>query len=177
MPEASEDATILIAISWQALERVRNKNKKTELCNCTISLVFAAFYIEANLNHIIEKMNKTKEMNNFFKNNKHPGLHYKLGWFYNRFVARPKAQNSDQLRNKYHIENKIKKSFPGFYKIYDFRNNISHGHIDHSLANKKKTEKLRERAKQIVDKLFDITKKSGYVIPRSTTYEIAIAAK
>ena len=57
MPEASEDATILIAISFQALQRLETRNKATEICDCTITILFAAFFVEANLNYILYKIN------------------------------------------------------------------------------------------------------------------------
>lgn len=174
MPEVSEDATILIATSWQALGRANHKNEKTELCNCIIVIVFSAFFIEANLNQIIEKMGKTKEMNNFI-NKDYPGLQSKIGWFYNEFIARSKALNRKQLFNKSHnLKQKMSRCFPGFYELYNFRNNISHGHIDKSITNFEKSEKLRNQAKKIVDKLFKIAEKNNYKIKRIIPYEVAI---
>src|SRR5262245_43722618 len=86
MPEGSVDATILLATSWQALKRAKNGDERTMLCNCTVVVVFAAFFIEANLNHIVEEMGKTNEMLQFL-GNRNAGLQHKLAWFYNNFVA------------------------------------------------------------------------------------------
>lgn len=49
MPEASKDATLIIATSWQALNRAETGDERTMICNCTVMIVFAAFYIETNL--------------------------------------------------------------------------------------------------------------------------------
>lgn len=174
MPEVSEDATILLAISWQALGRAKNGDERTILCNCTVVIVFAAFYIEANLNHIIRTMNKTKEMKTFLKN-KHPGIQDKLAWFYNCFVAWSFASDKKQLYAK-GIKQKLRKKFPGLNRIYKFRNDISHGKIDRSIANSVDTEKIRNQTKEIVDELFKIaTKAGGHEIPRTITYMEAIS--
>jgi len=55
MPEATEDAVFLIATSYQALGRASVGDDETMTCNCTVVLVFAAFFIEANLSHIIKE--------------------------------------------------------------------------------------------------------------------------
>lgn len=114
MPEASSDAAILIAISWQALNRAIRNNKETLVCDCTVVILFAAFFMEANLNHIIAKLNKSEEVKKFFKNN-HPGLQDKLGWFYNEFIEKSQVENSRQLYDK-GIVKKIRERFPGFEK-------------------------------------------------------------
>jgi hypothetical protein len=172
MPEGSEDATILIATSWQALKRARSGDERTMLCNCTIVIVFAAFFIEANLNHIVETMNKTTEMSRFL-GNRYAGLQDKLSWFYNCYVARLKALNKRQMFQN-GIERKLRRKFPGFNEIYQFRNNISHGTIDRLAANLDNAETLRRRAKAIVDELYRIAANAGNEIPRSVTYEVAI---
>ena len=58
MPEGSLDATILIATSWQALKRAKGGDERTMITNCTIVIVFASFFIEANLNRIIRPLAK-----------------------------------------------------------------------------------------------------------------------
>jgi hypothetical protein len=172
MTEVSEDATILLATSWQALSRAKNEGEQTMICNCTIVLVFAAFYIEANLNHIIGAMNKTTEMSRFL--GKKPGLQDKLAWFYNCYVARVKTPNKQQMYNN-GIFKKLRRKFPGFNQIYQFRNKISHGKIDRSIANLDDAQRLRNNAKSIVDELFNIAAKTDHVIPKSVTYADVVA--
>jgi hypothetical protein len=174
MPEGSEDATILIATSWQALKRAENGDERTMTCNCTVVIVFAAFFIEANLNHIVETMKKTKEMSRFL-GNPYSGLQDKLAWFYNCYVARSKAAGRRQMYQN-GIERKLRRKFPGFNEIYMFRNNISHGVIDRRIANINDAKRLRMKAKSIVDELFKIVARVGYEIPRSVTYEVAITS-
>jgi hypothetical protein len=174
MPEISKDASILIGISWQALGRAKSGNEVTKMADCTVALVFAGFYIEANLNQIVEATNKKQEMLDFLDNKK-PGLQDKLAWFYNSFATQSKIDSrKDFKKRKKNIYDLIRVKFPGFDEIYNFRNDISHGKIDTSTANLSDAEKLRKQAKIIVDELFNLAEQAGYRIPRNTTYYDAI---
>ena len=153
MAEVNTDAMALISISWQALTRVIQGNKDTELCDCTIMILFAGFFIEANLNYIIDNMKTNQQMRQFLKikkKDRYPGLQLKLGWFYNEYVARDKAINRDDpLFHKAVIRRKLGRKFPGYCTISHFRNKISHGYIDPSIANPENALKLRKQAKDI----------------------------
>ena len=52
MPEVSTDASILIGISWQALERAEKGDERSIISDCTVAIIFAGFFIEANLNQM-----------------------------------------------------------------------------------------------------------------------------
>ena len=78
MPEGSGDAAILIATSWQALNRALREGPDTSLCNCTVVVLFSGFYLEANLNYVIEQLHKNRQMKAFL-NQRHPGLRDKTG--------------------------------------------------------------------------------------------------
>jgi hypothetical protein len=169
MPEASPDATIIIATSWQALGRAETGDERTRISNCTIIIVFAAFYIEANLNHIIETLGQTYEMMEYY--GYRPGLKDKLAWFYIKFCT------DDKMKSKKEIIRELKPRFPGFDEISSFRNGVSHGVIDRILANLEDAKNLRAQAKTIVDDLFDIAKQAGYEIPRGITYEATISSE
>ncbi|MFN8411086.1 MAG: hypothetical protein U0Z26_01725 [Anaerolineales bacterium] len=161
MPEGTPDASILIATSHQALSRVIQDNKDTIVCDSTIVILFSAFFIEANLNHIRTILDQKGEMG---------GLQPKLKWFYNEYIEAlpPKAKNTSE---------KLEKEFPGFKKIQKFRNKISHGEIDLSLANRKDAEDLRQKAKDIVNKLYKtIEDKTNIKIHRDITYINAISS-
>ena len=67
-------------------------NKETLICDCTVVILFAGFFIESNLNYIVEEINMKQNMTKFL-NMKYPGIQDKLGWYYNEFVARSKAFN------------------------------------------------------------------------------------
>ena len=175
MPEVSRDATILIATSWQALTRAIGQSRDTLLCDCTIVILFAGFFIEANLNDLIERLGQEHQMTAFLNNNPHPGLQDKLAWFYNEYVARRKARNKSELV-KNRIYRKIRRKFPGFAELYRFRNDISHGVINRTAGSLEKTKKLRQHAKVMVESLFDIAGKAGHHIERRTTYWEAIAS-
>jgi len=92
---------------------------------------------------------------NRFLNNQYAGLQDKLAWFYNSFIARPKAATKRQMYYN-QIVRKLRRKFPGFGEIYEFRNNISYGVIDPHTANLQDSERLRQRAKSIEDELFRI---------------------
>lgn len=172
MPEGSRLAAILIATSWQALNRAIRESPDTLLCNCTVLILFAGFYIEANLNYIIEKLHMTGHMRSFL-HQRHPGLQDKLAWFYNRYVTTSKAATRTDLYAR-GIKQKLRRRFPGFAKLYRFRNDISHGVINRSARSLEEALQLRQRAKDIVNDLFKIAESAGHSIPRATTYHQAI---
>jgi hypothetical protein len=172
LPEAGRHAPILIAISWQGLHRAIREGQQSLLCNCTVVILFAGFYLEANLNYIVDHLHMTGQMNAFL-HHPHPGLQDKLGWFYNEFVARSKAVNRGELYSS-GITEKIRRRFPGFAKLYRFRNDISHGVINRSARSLSEAQRLRQQAKDIVNELFEIVRERGRDIPRATTYYQAI---
>lgn len=174
MPEGSRDAAILIAISWQALNRTLTGDQNTLLSDCTVIILFAGFFIEANLNHIIEELNRRSQMTTFL-NKRYPGIQDKLGWFYNEYVARARVTNRKQLYDS-GIERKLRRKFPGFAEIYRFRNDISHGVINRAAYSVEWVLRLRNQPKKIVDSLFEIVSRQGREIPREVTYWEAIAS-
>jgi hypothetical protein len=166
LPEGGRHAPILIATSWQALNRVFTDGPETRICNCTVVILFAGFYIEANLNHIVEQLHLKDRMKTFLEQ-KYPGLQDKLAWFYNEFVARSKSAKRKDLF-KSGINKKLRRRFPGFAKLYRFRNDLSHGVLNKSAHS-------IDQAKDIVEQMFMILKRRGYSIRRDTTYYQAIA--
>ncbi len=174
MPEGSRDAAILIATSWQALNRAITGDQNTLVSDCTVLILFAGFFVEANLNYIIEELNAKSRMTAFLKK-RYPGLQDKLAWYYNDYVARARASNSKQLYDA-GIERKLRRKFPGFAKLYRFRNDISHGVINRSAYSLEGALRLRNQAKSIVDSLCEIALREGHDIRREVTYWDAIAS-
>ncbi len=175
MSEISNNSAILIATSFQALNRAKAGDKSTILCNCTVTILFASFFIEENLDVIIKRMNKDHEMKKFLmiKKHEHPGLLDKLAWYFNYYSANPKADRREKLFTN-RLEGRLNKRFPGFKRIYQIRNDVAHGKINRHL-NLKETEELRVKAKAVVDDLLDIAAIAGCKIQRNITYEMAIA--
>jgi hypothetical protein len=173
LPEAGRHAPILIATSWQALGRATNEDADALICNCTIVVLFAGFFVEANLNHIVQRLNMTSSLQAFTRK-KYPGLQDKLAWFYNEFVARVPTAD---LRAAYKrgFARKIRQQFPGFAKLYRFRNDISHGVINKSGRSLATAKRLRQQAIDMVARLFAILERRGHRIPRATTYWQAIS--
>jgi len=175
LPEVSRNAAILIAISWQALGRATRGTKATRIADCSVLIFFACIYIEANLDYIVAKMNKLQQMTRFLNNKPYPGIQDKLGWFYNEHIAKSKAANKKQLYDN-GIKRKLRRRFPGFAKLYRFRNDLSHGVINSSAESLTEAREHRKQAKTIVANLFVIARGAGHSIPRVTTYQEAIAS-
>lgn len=172
MPEGSKDASLLIATSWQALNRAIQGNSDTEICESTIILLFASFFVEANLNYLIEKLHMKKQMREFLGMG-YPGLQDKLGWYYNEYMAKTKAKSRKELFAK-GIKAKLRRRYPGFATIYRFRNDLSHGKINRTARSLNEVLKLRQQAKTIVDDLFNVATEVGNPVRRVVTYQQAI---
>ena len=173
MPEAGRHAPILIATSWQALGRALNEGPDSRICNCTIVVLFAGFYVEANLNHIICALKLRSRVRIFMGLTRHPGLQDKLAWFYNDFVSPTPAPDLQSAR-RHGVNRKIRRRFPGFAALYRFRNDISHGVINSNGRSLVKAQELRQRAKDIVSELFVIVEHQGRKVRRATSYWKAI---
>lgn len=173
MPEAGRHAPILIATSWQALGRALNEGPDSRICNYTIVVLFAGFYVEANLNHIIQVLKLRNEFKAFIGRSQHPGLQDKLVWFYNKFVSLHSAPDLRSAR-KQGINRKIRRCFPGFAALYRFRNDLSHGVVNGDGRSLAKAQHLRQCAIDIVAKLFEILENRGHHVRRTTSYWKAI---
>jgi hypothetical protein len=173
LPEAGRHAPILIATSWQALGRAVHEGPDTLICNCTVVVLFAGFYVEASLNHIIHTLRLSGRLRAFANGNKYPGLQDKLAWFYNDFIARAPVSDLRTARSR-GIHRKVRSRFPGFAQLYRFRNNIAHGVINRSGRSLSEAERLRQQAKGIVSELFAVLEVRGHRIRRATTYFQAI---
>ena len=179
MSEGSKDAAILIAVSYQALMRAKTDNGERRFTDCTVLILFAGFYIEATLNYIFETTGKDitsfplRADNNNGRIN--CGLNDKLIYFYNEFVKDREATNWQELRflsRTWQVEH----TFPGLRALIDFRNTISHGEISMDAMSIGYAMEMRQRAKEIVNQLYQITEAKGFKIERLTTYKKAIAA-
>jgi hypothetical protein len=175
LPEAGRHAPILIATSWQALGRAVKEGPDTLFCNCTVVVLFAGFYVEANLNHIVHRLHMKGRLKAFTGGKKHPGLQDKVAWFYNEFVARV---HSPDLRTAYRrgTAKKVRRRFAGFAELYRFRNDISHGVINKSGRSLQKAQRLRQQAIDMVAHMFALLERRGHRIPRTTTYWRAISS-
>jgi hypothetical protein len=173
MAEGSRDAVVLITTSWQALGRARLGMPETTLCDCTVVMLFAGFFIEANLNYIVEELHMKNEMIKFLGNKRYPGLQEKLCWFYNKFIAKAKAKTKTELFAR-GIKSKLRRRYPGFAALYRFRNDLSHGMINDTAWSLPKTVELRGQAKDIVDDLFEVVRRAGYTISRDVTYQSVV---
>jgi hypothetical protein len=173
MPEGSKQAAILIATSFQAMNRAAEGRRDTLVSDATVMILFAGFYLEATLNYIAEATGNAPTMVKLLKK-PFPGLQDKLGWFYNSFVAKKKASTRKQLY-QWGIEAKLRRKFPGFAELYKFRNDISHGRINKCAASLQTANRLRNNAKSIVAALYTITSKTGHPVSRIPTYQEAIA--
>lgn len=167
MAEVSPDATLIIATSWQALKRVEGGDERTSICNCTVIIIFAAFFIEANLNHFIDKARRMQSISS--PPDDLAGLQPKMEWVYKSFITPSPTTEQSQLKHK------LEDEFPGFNAIREFRNKVSHGIIDRSVATPSKAKELRIAAKAIVDHILCIAIVNNIEIQRGVEYEVAIS--
>lgn len=179
MSEGNEHAAILIATSYQALNRAIQANPETLITDCTVLILFAGFYVEATLNHIFDSTNKSigsfpLGLNKLHRKS-HPGMRDKLTWFYNEFIEENRAENWDEIRDK-DIAEKAIAMFPGFSELQNFRNDISHGKINEAAKSLTTAQNLRQQAKDTVRRLYAITSEKGCEVPRLVTYRDAIAS-
>lgn len=146
MPEATADAAILIAASYQAINRAATGDPRTQLCDCTVTVAFAGCYIEANLNHIIAELGRQDDLKQVYGLN--AGLESKLAFLYAEYVASMPLAKSE-------IYESLELEFPGITEISDFRNDICHGTMNQDVARSlPKTLELRQRAKDVVSRVF-----------------------
>jgi len=177
MAEVSDNAAIFIATSFQAMERAEfGIPPNSVTVNLMISLVFLGFYLEENLDVIITRLNKDRELREFFKDKKGKkkfGLLNKFGWFYNAYITPSKLEKTSKFFMDKLVKN-LEVMFPGFEKIYNFRNPVSHGKIQHSLSIPD-VYALRVRAKAITSELLEIVnQKEGIVIEKNINYKDAL---
>ena len=172
MLKEQRHSPILIAISWQALNRALSGDRRTQECDCAVVLVFAGFYLEADLNDLVIRLGRESDMRLFLKR-PHPGLQDKLAWFYNEYVARSRARDRRELYRR-GIRAKLRRRFPGFAELYRFRNDIAHGVVNGNARSLQKTQRLRAQAKDISRELFEIAGTHGHVLKPSTDYYKAI---
>ncbi|MGE3578804.1 MAG: hypothetical protein AB7I25_10120 [Vicinamibacterales bacterium] len=175
MPRDDAHPPILIAISWQALGRAHDGRTETLLANCTVVILFATFFIEANLNYLIRRLGRTADMRTFF-GGRHPGLGDKLAWFYNEYGARARVTHRGHSRWK-GVHRKVRARFPGFAKLHRFRNDLSHGVVNGSARSLVEAKRLRQRAKDIVGDLYSLAAKAGHTVRQPTNYQKAIGLK
>jgi len=173
LTEAGRHASILIAASWQALGRAINEGLDIRICNCIVVVLFAGFYIEANLNHIVRVLKLRSRLEKFTGRKKHPGLQDKLAWFYNDFIS-PVPASELRTARKHGVDWKVRGRFPGFAELYRFRNDISHGVVNRSGRSLTQAQQLRQQAKGIVSELFDVLENRGHKVRRATSYWKAI---
>jgi hypothetical protein len=145
----------------------------TRISNCTIVVLFAGFYIEAYINHIIRVLKKRRRFDAFMGRRRYPGLQDKLAWFYNDFISPVPALDLDTAR-KHGIDRRVRRRFPGFAKLHRFRNDISHGVVNHSGRSVSEAQQLRQQAKTIVSELLAVLEQRGHRIRRTMSYRKAI---
>jgi hypothetical protein len=167
MPEVTSDATLIIATSWQALGRAESGDERASICNCTVIIVFAAFFLEANLNHFIEKAAGKEGVPR--PPGEHDGLTPKVAWVYTAFVAKQPITDSRELLRR------LESEFPGFTEIREFRNGVSHGIINREAATLANAKRLRLAAKDMVNHLLEIAKENHIAIERGVEYEMAVS--
>ena len=174
MPEVSNNAAIFIAQSWQAQKRAEYYERDLRYCNSIVCLIFACFYLEETLNVIKEQDGNKKNHLDFLDNIKNPGLFQKMCWFYNSYISEIPVEKYKQFVGKdfHKIMGLLNDEFENFDKLYNFRNNLSHGKINNNIAkNFGLVLELRQSAKDIVENLLS---KANLQHIRNVKYKTAV---
>ena len=110
-----------------------------------MTVAFAGFYIEANLNHVIAELGRESDFKQAYGPN--TGLKSKLAFLYTVIAAAPLAKKD--------VYDRLEVEFPGITELANFRNDICHGTMNQTVAQSlPNTLELRQRAKDIVSRLF-----------------------
>jgi hypothetical protein len=182
MAEGNPDTAILVAISFQAMQRLKHLPREdTRVADTTVMLFFAAVYLEGTVDYIVGAYGKKRSMFKFLYprgrgRHQHPGLKQKLAWLHNACIAQDGDRcNSRSMLTYRKIGARLRYMFPGFRKLNDFRNTVGHGRVlevsfGEALA-------LRKETKATVDRLYDAAEDEwSKPIERITTYRAATEA-
>jgi hypothetical protein len=169
MPEATADAAILIAASYQAMNRAAAGDLSTQLCDCTVTVAFAGFYIEANLNHLIAELGRESDFRQAYGPN--AGLKSKLAFLYIEYIASAPVAKKD-------VYDRLEVEFPGITELANFRNDICHGTMNQTVAQSlAKTLELRQRAKDIAQPALYSCQRQDRHRPAANTRHVLASAR
>lgn len=173
MPEVSENAAILLAISWQAFDRIKTDSFDRKVCDSVVAIVFACFYIEESFNVIIDE--QTKKDKTLVKPGKNSGMLRKCLWLFNEFFLGEDQKIDDpykkNITNEFELLLPLSQEFPDFLKLKELRNCISHGEVKNIMPHLDEIANLRQSAKDIVGRLLNKTK----LEIRNTYYQTVMA--
>jgi hypothetical protein len=184
MAEGNPDTAILVAISFQAMQRLKRQSEETRVADTTVMLLFAALYLEGTIDYIVSFSGKNRRMITFLnplpkskkKSKKRrrrflPGLRLKLTWFHNECIAANRCPGRVSLKPK--IGSRLRRMFPDFRVLNAFRDSVAHGHI-HEI-DPARAKDIRGERKDVVNRLYDAAEaKWGTHVDRITTYDAAI---
>jgi len=158
MPEVDANTSILIAMSYQAMQKIEDPRPEISIPNSVSTILFMGFFIESNLNYLLKEIEGKEE--------RYGGLIPKLNKFHSLTSrsAADKKLSADELDNFY----------PGIKRMKEFRNSIAHGTVLSFTEYIRDVDGMRQQAKDIADNLFNRAKAIGHDILRETKYVDAI---
>jgi len=167
--EVNKDAMWLITVSWQALKRAEGeeveKDEVGRICDSTVILAFAGFYVEATLSHIIEALGEYENMIEFLDIHTTtfptPTLFNRFQWFYNKYISSAPVSKKSQLPARGEMMRLLDVEFPGIMTLLEFRNSVAHGTMHKVVLDLGQTLNLRKKAKEIASKLRETASAKG----------------
>ena len=202
--EVSDDAMVLITVSFGAFNRVLFAGKSIQVlgnarpCDELVTVVFLGLYVEASLTHIIKEMGEIECLKIYCNKRNMYDIHllHKLVYFYNTHISKTRKEQKKASYNEFikvypyksnssttqTVVQKLDGEFPGFKDIYEFRNKISHGELEEAVSriiteyqDVNTVKNLRDQAKSIVDKLVMYARKDGHKnISKGIKYDEAL---
>jgi hypothetical protein len=158
MPEVCQNATILLAISWQAFDRIKSDRFDLRVCDSVVAIVFSCFYMEESFNVIIDEV--VKRNHDLKKPSRDSGMLKKCLWLFNELYL----DNEQRLENPYKKTNNefdlllpLCQEFPEFRKLLQLRNDISHGEVEKIIPYLDEISHLRQSAKDIITMFLNCT--------------------
>lgn len=162
MPEISESAALLIAMSFHSLQNADQHSQEIFYSSATFCIITAVFFIEESLTTIIWKKGWATELIDKFSET--PSLYQKMKFFWGKFPTRfnPLPRNKNRKKEMEIVLARFDSEFHGFSDLYHFRNAVCHGDLMKTRSSKKvsipnvdKLLEMRQNAKNIVDKLLE----------------------
>lgn len=158
MPEVSENAAILLAISWQAFDRIKSDSFDRKVCDSVVAIVFSCFYMEESFNVIIDEV--VKENYSLKKPSRNSGMLKKCLWLFNELFLDKEQRLDDPYKktnNEFDLLLLLIEEFPEFLKLTRLRNYISHGEVYEIVPYLDEISNLRQSSKDIITMFLNST--------------------
>ena len=121
------------------MNRAAAGDPSTQLCDCTVTVAFAGFYMEANLNHLIAELGRESDLKQAYGPN--AGLKSKLAFLHTEYIASAPLARKD-------VYDRLEIEFPGITELANIRNDICHGAMNQTVAQSLRRHSNSDKARR-----------------------------